>query len=969
MFGKQERIRERELTQKGLYIENVSGVKNSGTFFLRISKAIILFMVTTGTITGFCDAFSFEYNKELIIIYTLLLSIIMGVFLYKKTAFFIGLAAIFGLMSAGIYFYSIYVVGGLREISDTVRETYADHYIQKISKDPNPYVTDGYLCTTVILLYIVAILLIFFTITIVRYSNFAETFIISFIILEIPMFIGLKPELPSLIMIMAGCIATGMLGKGYYGSNKIPLFKRMGFIRGRKLGKTSFTTVGSGLGVFITVGFSILFSLTMLIFSSSAYGSSLGVAEEESIKETADEVVKIVSVHGVNGLFDKYDNVNGINRGQLGGVSTIRRDNKTDLIVTYVPHNNKTVYIPGFTGIQYKGTQWIDRISTAEFPRLGFTEIDYIEPETIDSMDRMMKGLAMKLTESAKGKMQLEYVDSGFSEDIFPYYTFPSGKGWPSSDKEYEYHTRVVDYYPPDLVQYRNAEDDYMDIGLFGYIRSLRTQIKEIEVGETTHYNLYGHEYLDELCLKVPDYLDRFLEEFVDRHGYKWIYDKRTEDWLRDYYDGYTFRHGTDTSDWDIFYQYNEETEEYEILTEEIPIMLNVDDGTLNPGYYSYDSYYYPSAYSYYADPTESVFSYRSEMDQRLNFINGIDERRLMVCQAIKETFEREYEYSLSPGKTPEGEDYVRYFLETQKQGVCTHFASAAVMILRYLGIPARYVEGYCVPSSLVKQSGREAGEDIDGNEWFPQDNEYNPEKKAYTVEVSDRYAHAWVEVFLEGQGFVPFEVTPLSYLEDPDEDKQAETDTNNNSPSTRPNTPANTNNTNSNNNNTVSKDSGKDKTTDSKETSVKTERILTDPERLIKTGIIAVAIGILIWLAIVLMRKILRRIRYRIYYKKGEFEKLIYIRYCELVARLKRKKIITAENPLPMELCAMLAEQGTVKAGVKNETGNLTGSKTPERGYKDYEETFRYLEKVLYSKYRTNAEEYNEFYIKLKMF
>ena len=39
--------------------------------------------------------------------------------------------------------------------------------------------------------------------------------------------------------------------------------------------------------------------------------------------------------------------------------------------------------------------------------------------------------------------------------------------------------------------------------------------------------------------------------------------------------------------------------------------------------------------------------------------------------------------------------DYISYFLAKNKKGYCTHFASAGTMILRYMGIPARYVEGY----------------------------------------------------------------------------------------------------------------------------------------------------------------------------------------------------------------------------------------------------------------------------------
>ena len=53
--------------------------------------------------------------------------------------------------------------------------------------------------------------------------------------------------------------------------------------------------------------------------------------------------------------------------------------------------------------------------------------------------------------------------------------------------------------------------------------------------------------------------------------------------------------------------------------------------------------------------------------------------------------------YDLNPGVLPEGNDFVEYFLYENKKGYCVHFASAGAVILRAMGIPARYVEGYVI--------------------------------------------------------------------------------------------------------------------------------------------------------------------------------------------------------------------------------------------------------------------------------
>lgn len=97
--------------------------------------------------------------------------------------------------------------------------------------------------------------------------------------------------------------------------------------------------------------------------------------------------------------------------------------------------------------------------------------------------------------------------------------------------------------------------------------------------------------------------------------------------------------------------------------------------------------------------------------------------------------------YTLSPGAMPEGDDFVNYFLYENKKGYCTHFATAATLIFRMAGIPARYVEGYVVTVDDYTKA-----ENNDGR---------------YTMSIKDSSSHAWVELYLDGFGWVPVEVTP----------------------------------------------------------------------------------------------------------------------------------------------------------------------------------------------------------------
>lgn len=87
--------------------------------------------------------------------------------------------------------------------------------------------------------------------------------------------------------------------------------------------------------------------------------------------------------------------------------------------------------------------------------------------------------------------------------------------------------------------------------------------------------------------------------------------------------------------------------------------------------------------------------------------------------------------YDLNTPQMPQGEDFAMWFLEESDTGYCTHFASAAAVLLRAAGIPARFVTGYMVSGT--------AGQ---------------------TVSVRLENAHAWVEYYIEGAGWQLLEAT-----------------------------------------------------------------------------------------------------------------------------------------------------------------------------------------------------------------
>lgn len=102
---------------------------------------------------------------------------------------------------------------------------------------------------------------------------------------------------------------------------------------------------------------------------------------------------------------------------------------------------------------------------------------------------------------------------------------------------------------------------------------------------------------------------------------------------------------------------------------------------------------------------------------------------------------ERHLEYSDNDAAFDGSGSFIRHIMRKNQSASTVGYASVAVMMLRHYGIPARYVEGYLITPDDAEAMGEESNLDI-----------------------LDYNAHAWVEYYHDGIGWIPFEVDP-NYL------------------------------------------------------------------------------------------------------------------------------------------------------------------------------------------------------------
>ncbi len=155
--------------------------------------------------------------------------------------------------------------------------------------------------------------------------------------------------------------------------------------------------------------------------------------------------------------------------------------------------------------------------------------------------------------------------------------------------------------------------------------------------------------------------------------------------------------------------------------------------------------------------------------------------------QYVQKYLQENTSYSLNPGRLPDGEDFVEYFLYQNKKGYCAHYASAAVLMLRSMGIPARYVEGYFVapePNAKVLPGAKKKITKYTGKGVSQYDTD------VARVSVKDFNAHAWAEIYLDGYGWLPFDFTPGAAISSMIERSMAAGDKENQKPTKATDTP-----------------------------------------------------------------------------------------------------------------------------------------------------------------------------------
>ena len=979
---------------------------------LCLFRALLIFLTSYATVFGFCDAFSFTFNRTLLFGFIAFISLFMSILYINRILFYTGYAVLLILFCLAFIRYYIYVTSGFQAITNILREFYSDHFNLTLMRKSTELYEDRYVTITYALMFTTVFLAMLLNVTISRYMNLVETVFITFLFWEIPLYIGVKPPLYAMIILLGAYVCVGILRAGTYSRTQVTGRHAHEFQWYHWHDKRYYSYRGNTLSACIILGFALIFSILVCSFSTGLYAASQDEPLPGSFKEKADNLVKTFVQTGFSGLFDRYDSVGGLNHGRLGGVSSVNPDFQTDLKVTFVPENTDTIYLPAYYGNTYLGSCWSS----------VYTDRFFIERSEDMRMYEIASRSSYTKFNNPERKMQIENVGADSQFLYTPYGSLRYNAGFLTRqpfDDENTVSEEMVDMlypyspigstleiaYTPINYSASALQDAKTTADILGDYRSFTPQISipnalypEKNLKDPTPYN----EMIEEISSDVQElpiddsYISYLLQnEYIPSFS---ILIEKDESNQGHYLITCIYSDGSMT----VFSESFEtdtiiignncvslpspEELPAEITTPEIWKLISPSEAIKNTTtyiltfpenipyaiYLNYDeddylSYVYDCCCEVPAELEDYLRQFCKEKDYfglgqcfiNTGFIeaandgkvndyssqfSNMDDFTLALCDGIRREFLNNYPYTLSPGTTPRSEDFIRYFLEYQQRGYCSHFASAAVMLLRSMGIPARYVEGYVVPSSTWLGEEESLRNDENADDWLYDDSlKGNPDAKVYTAEVSDFCAHAWIEVYLPSYGFVPYEMTPPSF-----EDVST--------------TPLGLS-------GLLSRLVDIDLGFGGGNGNVRNEQnvevshpvineISISSDSILKPILFVLVLGIIVFALFILFKAIKKACLIHRYTSEGAFGKLILIKYKDFTDFLKKKKLLSADNPLPLETEAFI-------------NGILTSVTLPDADTTEMNicgETFHYMENVLYSNVTTTQEEYRNFCNELKV-
>ncbi len=591
--------------------------------------------------------------------------------------------ALFAVFLAAGYYLRSDLVQGFLITTNQIMRTYASHSdyvlpIYNITAKPAEFS----LMSTVFILYSVLFLTFLLCWAIIRRQSAGAAFLFTVPFPTAALIFNISPNLYGILMLISCWVLLLFM--------RLSGGKRQGFLKTRKTYRAKSHSAAAKAGLQLIPAVLLSFALILAVFPEATYQYSPNAQTlRYKLIDNLSRISDYSFLDNGDSLAGSSDHVN------LKGADSVRFTGRTMLQVQADPAY--PTYLKGFTGSIYTGTSW------EPLPDSDYTEID---PKLSSFNVQNMSATLFRL------------IGPQPSIDLAPFRVQVKNTG---ANKKIIYTPYNLTTDPKSITGVKFIHDDSIRSSwLFG----------------TNDYTMYANSFNGEhISSNVPGVFLALSEKYSA--GGATLNDTTRGLW------SYYKQDGQMT----LFNPNNVRTSYTDPIPDELMNTLTGD----GKAFIEEDQDYRLFLYDKYTQLPQGIKEKLQTLLQEQRIIGGYTLRDSLVTRssastygsishiidAVKIYLAQTCTYTLTPGRTPAGQDFTDYFLFQNHKGYCVHFATAATVLLRAMGVPARYAEGYIVTDSDYKNA-------VSG--W---------------ANVKDNRAHAWVEVYYPGLGWQPVEVTP----------------------------------------------------------------------------------------------------------------------------------------------------------------------------------------------------------------
>ena len=631
-----KQIKQKEYLCKGVSLNAPIQFEHANEWWNCLIKGFMVFLVSFGCIGAFLSSFGMKFYLIPCGGIFLAISLYFAALYYKNWIRDIGYIIFFILYAFLVYGLRTYINSGYHAVANIIFECIENYFNLPGMQYYEEQIANQSLAITVFAVFVGTVEIILINLAVSNRMSLFLTVCGSFPVLLFPLYFRQEPDAFYVFLLLSGYASIaalhankrtfGTISQMLFGSDSEKRYRKKNktdYYVGKKNGEKQYIYFQDGKMIGQIIAFFLVCTVVLLGTVNIAAPEEKYQAsyQESALKGATTETVRRFILTGPTGFFNFYSSTGGMSHGRLGGVSSVRNDYQTDLIVTFTPYSYDAVYLKGFTGISYTPNAAMWTTATARQ--------DEAAKEIKTEAQRLAEAFLQEAEGSGQGRMDVTNADASTSYLYAPYYT-----------------TTVTMAGEETSVQYLDHQ-------------VLNGTLQLGETASYTYYPIQGNVEKpgepDKVYLEVPEENYEVIKTFCEEAGF-----------------------------------------------------------------------------------------------------GGSDEE---IINQVIGYFQENFSYTTKPGATPRKQDFVNYFLTRNRQGYCAHFATAATLIFRYYGIPARYIEGYAFTYDDVLSGDIEAESYED---YFQGENSLG-ETAVVSVQVTDAQAHAWVEVYDENFGWRVVEVTPSS--------------------------------------------------------------------------------------------------------------------------------------------------------------------------------------------------------------